>query len=106
MPCEALSHGPTRLRKDPSHHEPGDRFVCGVPLDRETEEKIDRTQCTRGRPGAVEDLFRKPQGLQKGAEVFEILELTSEALMIEPLGLQVWGGYHREGKMLHASPHV
>src|SRR5215472_2785303 len=99
MLCEALAHGPTGLRKDPSHHEPGDRFVRGAPLDRETEEKIDRTQGMRGRPGAVENLFRKPQGLQKGAEVFEILELTGEALVVEPLGLQVRGGYHREGKM-------
>src|SRR5437660_63614 len=73
MPCEALARGPTRLRKDPSHHEPGDRLVRGAPLDGKTEEKIDRTQRTRGRPGAVEDLFRKPQGPKKGAEAFEIL---------------------------------
>src|ERR1700730_8435959 len=106
MPCEALAHGPTRLRKDPSHHEPGHRFVGGAPFDGETEEKIDRTQRTRGRPGAVEDLFRKPQGLKKGAESFEILELTREALVVEPLGLQVRGYHDREGKMLHATPHV
>jgi hypothetical protein len=79
---------------------------AGAPLDGETEEKIDRTQRTRGRAGALEDLFRKPQGLKKGVEAFEILELTREALVVEPLGFQVRGDHDRGGKMLHATPHV
>jgi hypothetical protein len=48
----------------------------------------------------------QPQGLQKGAEAVEILELLREALVVDSLGLQVRGGQNREGKMLHATPHV
>src|SRR5262249_471876 len=61
---------------------------------------------TRERPGAVEDLFREPQGLQKGVEAFEILKLTREALVVEALSLQVRGSYYREGKMLYTTPHI
>jgi hypothetical protein len=75
MPCQAR-HGPTRLRKDPAHHEPGQRFVAG-PSPRRKRKLT--TSTSAGPPGEQSRCSSHPRGTG------------------EPLGLQV-GAPDREGK--------